>query len=220
MSNNFSALTPVQSGQDIRSVCNADRINAIQDLLMSLWQGENIHVGRGGSIGRGIGGVDLGFKGGKGGSAASAGCVPWTPTIKNTALPGATDPIYKLFLSPGTVGGFLSVSWNTGLFLPDDEFQRYIVLDISLEDAKVTAVSYTLLDALPSASDVNPVTKDSLPALMKIIMGTVKNKECCMVHNTNLNLQPYKSHLEPKTSPTYGLLPYDIYWGIRIVTVD
>lgn len=218
MSNRFSVLSPVESGQDIRSVASADRINAIQDLLLSLWQGDNIKVGRGGLVSRGgDGGINLSFKGGRGRSSSQK-CVPWSPTVKDESTGG--NPQYKLYLNPGTVNGMLSSAWDVGADLPADGSQRYIVLEVLLTAGKVSTINYLLESIIPGANATNPQSENVLPTTLKIIMGTVKDNKVCMLYDRNLYLETVRSYLELLTTPTYGVPPYIVHWGFKVTVID
>lgn len=222
-SNRFDHLTPVERGQDIRSVANSDRINAIQDILISLWQGDNISVGKGGLVSRaGVGGVNLKFKGGsgKGGGVAEGACVPWKPRIVDERAAGSSTPVLKLYTNPGTVNGFLDSSWNNGISLPNDDVMRYIILNVLLTDGQVNSVSRNLVGSLPTASETNPQTKNAIPSSIKILMGTVQGSSTCMLHDKNLTVVPYKSYLEFITGAVpVGQLPYYVYWGLKLEAV-
>jgi len=223
MSNNFSALTPVQSGQDIRSVCSADRINAIQDLLMSLWQGENIHVGRGGSIGRGIGGVDLAFKGGKGSSGTGLDCVPFTPLVEDVAdyetNPDA-PPEYMISLEYGTVNGFLNPNWNMKSPISEDQYLNeiiYISMVVGTTNGQVNSVDYEYATEPWVTQDIDPVTKNTLPTVLRINMGSVYQGKGCMAVNSSIVLTPYIALREPTLGElVVGMLPYDIWWRWQV----
>ena len=221
MSNNFSALTPVQSGQDIRSVCSADRINAIQDLLMSLWQGENIHVGRGGSIGRGIGGVDLGFKGGKGGGGgAAAVCIPFKPTVRDVtdyAADPDADPEWKVRFALGTINGVVNTSWNDEIPISQLQYEGllYVYINVVFSNQVVSAVTYELSLTL-SAVNIDPVATAALPTNLRILAGTISKGEACMLFSDNLIVAPYVRFKEAILNPEPGSLQYKLWYAYLV----
>lgn len=221
-SNRFDHLTPVERGQDIRSVANSDRINAIQDILISLWQGDNISVGKGGLVSRaGMGGVNLKFKGGKGSSGAAQNCQPFKPLIvdkqdysTNPDLP----PDYHVSLEYGTVNGMVNPQWNGETSITQAQYDDilYIGMQITFADNLISSISYAY-DSAPFTDDIDPVAINAIPTTLVINLGNIYKGKACMAVESSLVVTPIVKFKAAKSGAIPdGELGYDLYWGFLV----
>ena len=146
-------------------------------------------------------------------------CVPWEPTIVDERAEGEQNPDYKLYLNLGAVNGVINPNWassagdiNEGT--AEIPGVNYIVLDISLGDGQVTSVAYDVTTNLPSAQDLSPVRRNTLPSNVKVIIGTVVGTEPCMMYHTNIFLKPSLVFQRPNGTATYGEPRYDYYYTV------
>ena len=150
----------------------------------------------------------------RGGGGTAAGCIPWKPTVVNTSETEVPD--YKIRLSPGTINGVINPAWNDLVNIPDIATLYYIIATVNFTDGVVTSISYSLSASIPQGAELDPMTLSSIPTSVKVILGTTQNSTSCMVRKTNLSLEPYAAFQADISAPGLGLLPYEVYYKLRI----
>lgn len=150
-------------------------------------------------------------------SGSGAKCTPWKPTMINTS---ETDvPNYKIRLAPGTINGAINSSWNdlvdvTDPVDPDD--LNYIIATVTFTDKQVTSISYTVIGNLPSGNELNPVTLESLPSSIKIILGTLVGTTSCMIWDTNILITGVEVFQETIANPAENTKPYNSWYSYQL----
>ena len=156
------------------------------------------------------------------GGGAGTGCVPWTPRIVDEhdyeASPDG-GPDYKLYLGPGTINGVINSMWNGSIDIVDPvavDDLNYIVATVTFTDKQVTSIDYTVSGTIPSGNELNPVTLESLPSSIKIILGTLVGTSSCMVWNTNILISGVEVFQETIANPAINTKPYNSWYSYQL----
>ena len=150
---------------------------------------------------------------------AATGCVQWKPTLVNT---GTTEaPNYKLRLAPGTINGVINSAWNDLVDVTDPvdaDGLNYIIATVTFTDKQVTSIDYTVSGTLPDGDELNPITEESLPSSIKIILGTIVGLKPCMVWSTNISINNIEVFQETIANPAANTKPYISWYGYQITS--
>lgn len=147
----------------------------------------------------------------------SALCTPWSPTLVNTSETEVPD--YKLRLSPGTINGVINSAWNDLVDVTDPvgaDDLNYIIATVTFTDKQVTSIDYSVSATIPSGNELNPVTLESLPSSIKIILGTLVGTASCMVWNTNISISGIEVFQETIANPAANTKPYKSWYSYQL----
>ena len=138
------------------------------------------------------------------GGGTAAGCIPWKPTVVDG----------KVRMSPGTINGVISSAWNDLINFTGD--LNYIIATVTFTDKQVTSIEYTVSETIPSGEELNPVTLESLPSSIKIILGTLVGTSSCMVWNTNILISAVEVFQETIANPAVNTKPYNSWYSYKL----
>jgi len=151
------------------------------------------------------------------GGGTAAGCIPWKSTVVNTSE--TEVPNYKIRLSPGTINGVINPGWNDLVDVTDPvdaDDLNYIIATVTFTDKQVTSIDYTVSGTIPSGNELNPVTLESLPSSIKIILGTLVGTASCMVWNTNILISGVEVFQETIANPAANTKPYNSWYSYQL----
>lgn len=204
----LAKLTPIVGGS-LRSVLTMERLQAMQDCIHALAEGQNITTTGGLKRGFGVGGLRLDAKrpvmtrGGGGGEYD-----PWKPTFFTTGTGDAK--VYKCRFNLGTVNNVPATNWDGEFTLPDaeDEF-RFVLLTITTANGKVSGLNLSVAVS-PPTEDV--ISQDAPPAEHKIVLGAVGRSAAKMIIRQNLQMAGVEVFRESKEAPAVGAEPFLRWW--------
>jgi hypothetical protein len=210
----LKSFRTVAKGDNVHSVANADRINALQDAVKLITRGDHINAGQGmlKTIGQdGLTMLSVRQKTvplGKG-----SGSFPWQITASAVADSSGTKAIK---VRPGTVNGFLptnmfdSFDIGTG---PGETY--YVTLDITTDGTQVTDASIDQNGGPPA-----PIGSELAipPSDFRVLLGVVVGGTVFQLIKQLLNIYPAVTVLTAKDSPVIGEPFFDINYTWNIAT--
>lgn len=156
------------------------------------------------------------------GSAVDPRCYPWEAEVVDESESDESEsdvPDYKLYMGVGSVNGVVAAAWDEPIDIETDKLS-FIILDVSLSDGAVSSITYEAVTTLPTGEDLQPVSKDTPPTSVKIILGTVMNTDICIIHNYNIVLRSRLVYQELKDGTNIGQENYTYYYTLDPVSAS
>lgn len=140
-------------------------------------------------------------------SSSRSDYIPWDA---NLFTEGAEPSItYKVRFNLGTLNNVAASNWDSEHTLPDATTARFVILEVTSADGKVTGLTISL-SATPLTEDF--VNKDVPPTTHKILLGVISGTSKKMIETTNLNAEAAEIFRESKVAPAVGAEPFSRWW--------
>lgn len=132
---------------------------------------------------------------------------PWAPTFTTTGT--APSLSYFCRFNLGTLNNVAASNWDTVHTLPTDTSVRFVFLEVTTSDGKVTGLEIQLSTTAPIE---DAVLIDTPPPVHKILLGVVDRSTGSMIETTNLSAAAVEVYRASKTVVTPGSEPFSRYW--------
>jgi hypothetical protein len=150
-------------------------------------------------------------------SIESSKCSPFELSLINEG--DADIPEYYIKVGAGTINNVLNTDWDQGLpvatSLIEDEESIYIFADVSFTNGQASSVSYSLDTGLPPLEQMDPSSKDGLPARILVLIGVWKGQSGCSTYSTSFTLEGYEAF---RVYNSTGRVVYEPYYKLKVGT--